>query len=462
MSRIRAWRGIAAVVVSAIVAVGVAAPAGASEHILDPVATGAFCDGGPTSSPFTDLAADDPGRLQILCLAAPDLAIAQGQPDGTYRPRDTISRRQMALFLVRLIDRADQLQVRPVPVLAPYDGTNQFADVAGERPEVIAAVNRLAAASPPVVQGTSATTFSPGAEVTRRQMAAFVVRTVEHLAEDGLEDAGSAGFTDIAGESAEARRAIDLTASYGVFAGNPDGTFRPGETLTRRQMALVLTRTLQLLYEMWYVDSPFPGDYGTIAIEPLTGGAGVGTTRSLTATYTDASGAPVGGVELEVSVHRFLESTQDYALDGDWVIQERRTTNASGQITFSYTGPGEPSADELWVTRYAPSYGPRTPAEFSYFLWTVPAESGAYEVAAFDRDGDLLHAEAVPDGSGDDPTYLQRSFVLGQADVYLIGGATVSRADWLAALDDELDEWGAAFMGITYSTTGPSTFDLAG
>jgi hypothetical protein len=438
-------------------------PAAANEAppVLDPVAVGAFCDGGPTTSPFSDVAADDPARIHIVCQAAPEVAIAQGLPDGTYRPRDQITRRQMALFLVRMIDAVEQLQERPVRPLAPHDGTDRFTDTQGERPEVIAAVNRLAAADPPIVAGTTESTFSPGAPVTRRQMALLVVRAVDFLAPEALRDGGSGGFTDTDGESAEARRAIDLTATNGVVGGNPDRAFRPGDTLTRRQMALVMTRTLQRLYQEWFITSPFPADYGTVVIEPFTGGASVGGSRTLAATLTDADGVPVAGVELEIAVHRFLEATQDYADSGDGVIREWRTTDAAGRITFTYTGPGEASADELWVTFSGPTHGPRAPTDFSYWMWTTPAGSGTYEVAAFARDGDVLHAEMVEDGAGE-AAYLQRSLELGETDVYQIDGAPVSRADWIAALDAELDDVGAAFLGATYSTTGPSTFDLAG
>jgi hypothetical protein len=444
-----------------VTALGPAGPAGADDlpPVLDPVATGAFCDGGPTASPFSDVAADDPARLHIVCQAAPEVAIAQGLPDGTYRPRDQITRRQMALFLVRMIDAVEQLQEQPVRPLAPYDGADRFTDTGGERPEVVAAVNRLAAADPPIVAGTTATTFSPGAPVTRRQMALFVVRSIDFLAPEALHDGGSGGFTDTDAESAEAGRAIDLTATNGIFGGNTDRTFRPGDSLTRRQMALVMTRSLQRLYQEWFITSPFPADYGTIVVEPFTGGAPTGGSRTFAATYTGPDGAPVVGVELEISVHRFLEATQEYADGGDWVIQERRTTDAAGRITFTYTGPGEASADELWVTYSGPTYGPRAPADFSYWLWTTPAASGTYEAAAFARDGDVLHAELVEDGTA---AYLQRSLELSGADVYLIDGAPVSRADWIAALDAEIDEWGAAFLGASYSTTGPSSFDLAG
>jgi hypothetical protein len=106
-----------------------------------------------------------------------------------------------------------------------------FFDVAGTtHAEAIAWV-----AEQGITGGFGDGTFRPGADVTRGQMAAFLAR--------GLElPAGSATFDDVAGTTHE--QAIAAVAAAGITTGFPDGTFRPGDAVTRGQMATFLFRAL--------------------------------------------------------------------------------------------------------------------------------------------------------------------------------------------------------------------------
>ncbi len=91
-----------------------------------------------------------------------------------------------------------------------------------------------------ITRGTGdGSTFSPNDNVTRAQMAVFIARAAEAAGVD-LGDAMDEGFTDIDGTWAEARDAINRLASKGVIDGpHPDdaGAFRPGDDITRSEMA---------------------------------------------------------------------------------------------------------------------------------------------------------------------------------------------------------------------------------
>jgi hypothetical protein len=89
--------------------------------------------------------------------------------------------------------------------------------------------------------GTTSTTFSPGAPVTRSQMALFLTRqaTVHGVV---LPAPSDQGFTDIGGLSAVALDAINQLAAMGITLGTTDTTCSPAEHVSRVQMALFLAR----------------------------------------------------------------------------------------------------------------------------------------------------------------------------------------------------------------------------
>ena len=90
-----------------------------------------------------------------------------------------------------------------------------------------------------IAEGTSATTYSPRAPVTRGQMAAFIARLVDRSAgalpaptRDFFEDDSSSGFED----------EINRLAGAGIVRGTTAGSYLPRAPVTRAEMAAFLTR----------------------------------------------------------------------------------------------------------------------------------------------------------------------------------------------------------------------------
>jgi hypothetical protein len=143
--------------------------------------------------------------------------ITRGAPGGGFRPADRVTRAQMATFLMRARG------------LAPVPGT-RFRDAAGHAHE--GAINAVAAAG--IAGGFPDGTFRPDAQVSRAQMASFLVRAL------GLTPITGTRFPDIAGDTHE--RAINALAAAGIAGGHPDGTYRPAARVAREQMASFLRR----------------------------------------------------------------------------------------------------------------------------------------------------------------------------------------------------------------------------
>jgi subtilisin family serine protease len=104
-----------------------------------------------------------------------DLEVIQGRPGGTYQPAGTVTRAQMASFLVRSLEVALEQDLAPA-------GPGSFTDIGGVHADNIRVAQELG-----VAQGRTATTFAPNASVLRGQMGSFIARSLDVLADEGIE-----------------------------------------------------------------------------------------------------------------------------------------------------------------------------------------------------------------------------------------------------------------------------------
>lgn len=121
--------------------------------------------------PFTDLPYlenknDDYYRLMDTANLFKQLNVITGYPDGTLRPSQTLTRSQLAKML-------QQLFLFPnTTIQSPFIDTKNNDNAQ--------AITNLYAYG--ITQGTTLTTFSPNAAVTRGQFASFIVRTQTFIA----------------------------------------------------------------------------------------------------------------------------------------------------------------------------------------------------------------------------------------------------------------------------------------
>lgn len=172
------------------------------------------------------------GGVHSAALAAlRELGVFEGLEcrDGDVCPYAAISRRDMAVWLVRVLDEADP----------DASGTTRFADVAADAWWAPFA-DRLAELGVTAGCRAEPLSYCPDDMVTRAQMALFLVRAFD------LPSAGSFGFVDTSGTAAEA--AIDSLAAAGVTSGCKAAprSYCPSAPVTRAQMATFLARALDL------------------------------------------------------------------------------------------------------------------------------------------------------------------------------------------------------------------------
>ncbi len=191
-------------------------------------------------APFTDRGIIAPVHvMNVDCLFAQ--GITKGTAGGTmYNPGGTVTRSQMASFIVRTI-KAGGFTV-------PTAKDQGFKDIGGNANADD--INILAQLG--ITKGTTKTTFGPGMVVRRDQMASFVVRTANfaYQSANGADDlaAGTVGafpFTDVAAGNvhrANIQAAVEL---IGVSTGRTATTYArmaiPDATRWRRSSSACWT-----------------------------------------------------------------------------------------------------------------------------------------------------------------------------------------------------------------------------
>jgi hypothetical protein len=157
----------------------------------------------------------------IDCLGFYD--IVEGREDGTYRPRNTVTRGQMAKFISNAVEFFGE----------ELDSSDAGFEDVDEDDVFFEFINKIANAG--IAQGFEDGTYRPNDRVRRDQMARFVANAVEHITDEELETSGET-FPDVP-EDSVFREDIDKVATANIVDGRADGTYGPRERVRRDQMA---------------------------------------------------------------------------------------------------------------------------------------------------------------------------------------------------------------------------------
>jgi hypothetical protein len=177
-------------------------------------------------------AAAETHRRNVDCVAA--RGVAQGS-DGAYQPLETVTRAQMASFVARTLEAGGH-QLPP-----PQDQGFEDVHDSVHRDRI----RQLAEAG--IVRGRTADRYEPRGEVTRAQMASYLVRAASWAHDAEYQPRGEdAYFLDIE----DSVHADNVRAGYELFLfeGTRPGEYEPGRAVRRDAMATFLTRSLDLVH----------------------------------------------------------------------------------------------------------------------------------------------------------------------------------------------------------------------
>ena len=243
------WAVLAAgALVASLFAVG-ASPAAAIDEDSKPdhPAEGTACLGAALGDAgFMDTAGLN-AEADINCLA--HYGIAAGKTADMFDPNSNVTRSQMALFLSRAAG------VMGVDLMGG-DMMVDFGDIDELGEDRQAAIESLA--SNGIMAGRSDMAFAPHADITRAEMAVALVNLVDMSSDAVSKDAmtglfvlGASNaqpndtFTDAYTMTSQpVNNAISVAYELEIATGYDDGTFRPNDSVARKNMASFIARTL--------------------------------------------------------------------------------------------------------------------------------------------------------------------------------------------------------------------------
>jgi hypothetical protein len=182
---------------------------------------------------FSDVPVTHWAYLSVEACAA--AAIVAGYPDGSYQPNMIVTRDQMAVYIARALAGGDA----NVPA---FTGTPTFSDVPLEH---WASKYVEYAVAQGVIGGYEDGTYRPTNQVDRGQMAVYVARALAGGDGNVPPPSGDPTFPDVAADF-WAFRHVEYCVAQGVVNGYEDGTYRPGNAVTRDQMAVYVQRAFGL------------------------------------------------------------------------------------------------------------------------------------------------------------------------------------------------------------------------
>lgn len=177
--------------------------------------------------PFTDVHETDWFYDDVLFVY--DAGLFAGTSDTTFSPNAAMTRAMLVTVLYRL-------EGQPA-----VNGRSGFSDVQynGYYEDAV-----TWAADNGIVNGTSTTTFSPNANVTREQMAAILYRYAQYKKYNTAASSSLNGFTDHASVSGYATASLEWAVAEKLVNGSA-GKLMPTGNATRAQVAAILHRFVE-------------------------------------------------------------------------------------------------------------------------------------------------------------------------------------------------------------------------
>jgi hypothetical protein len=343
-----------------------------------------FCEGVPESpNPFVDIAGNTFER-EIECAAAAELTRGgpEGRPRNQYGPFLNVRRDQMASFIARLIDTANELDCDDsLQDLPGGDGVVPFTDVLRSNPH-FSAIDRLEEEG--IVLGAPfprpRNEYGPADSVNRDQMASFINRAIGFLNDDDGFQTSDDFFVD--DESSIHEPNINGIASQGIVVGGPRGqsqdNYGPLLNVRRDEMSAFLTRTLANEFDRGNIRAlngqceqdpdPVVDGEATVQIDDTTVMAGDPITGTVTGDQPIESVRITGDCIADITLtqdgnpnrdgFQFSVDTLADAAEGDCVLTftttfENGTTDVDRRTVTIVGDPGDTTAPTIDDARVA-------------------------------------------------------------------------------------------------------------
>lgn len=180
----------------------------------------------PTPSPvsFTDVRSGAWYYDSVIALAQ-DMIIS-GYPDGSFLPDKAITRAEAVKIIAKAAGAetkySTKLSFKDVPQNAWYYNDLNWAVKNG------------------LIYGKAIRYFCPNDLITRQELSCILVRYLTNVAKLPLSDTATLHFKDNAAIAGWAEDSVKKLTNIDIIHGFEDNTFRPGNTATRAQTAMMI------------------------------------------------------------------------------------------------------------------------------------------------------------------------------------------------------------------------------
>ena len=254
-----------------------------------------------------------------------------------------------------------------------------FEDTTGLGAE--AAINCLAYYG--ITTGKTATTFDPGSNVTREQMALFLYRAAGVAGIDLSKGNMAASFGDLGEVGAERQTAIAALARNGILNGRSSMSFVPTADITRAEMAVALINLLTKVPGSGVAKNVAKND-GTYVLTPDVTGDDFDT-------FADSFASVSAPVDSAVSAAYEMGITTGY---GDYTFRPNNPVPRKNMASFITRALAHTNARPAGLTAQAVSAGVRVSVRDANFAPIANQEVDAFKIddisqaaKAFKSDG---------------------------------------------------------------------------
>lgn len=275
------------------------------------------------------------------------------------------------------------------------------------------------------ITGFSDNTFRPKGNITREQ-AAIIFSRVLHLEKPRTS---RQVFNDVPTNATYAGE-IHAVSNAGIMNGYPDGSFKPNRTLSRGEMALIISRTYEL-HKIQLVTNPFTDTKGTIYDQAVQKLYSANITKGMTATRF-APNNPVTRGEFVTILHRTLQVLKDKTGFEQIAIKQGsgNAIQVTGRVDESYVNSVEVTINQLTPQmKFIQKEDYRvTNKQFNHSI-RVP-EEGEYEVVVKIKDTGVSYKRTVIVGKIDSLISGVQHGKLYNTDItieYTLGNPKISR-----------------------------------
>jgi hypothetical protein len=172
-----------------------------------------------------------------------------GYPDGTYRPNQLVTRVEFMLMINKAYKVPDTDEV-----VNMYDVVNNRDWFAHEMAKTVTAG---------LMGGYPDHTFRPNAIISRQE-AAYIVAKASEL---DLNVTYPLAFADKDSIPLWSKPSIAAMAAVGYISGYPDGTFRPFDSISRGEAAVIITRSQESKTKIYGERGTYGPSFGTLVLE---------------------------------------------------------------------------------------------------------------------------------------------------------------------------------------------------